>query len=102
MDYRAFYRACRQVLESAPVLLLVSGRENSTQVSSQADTHPATPPPLSGVARPMQRIFTRECSVFIPAAIAFSVIAGVDPKVGLYASFCIAVVTALLPEGVRG
>lgn len=30
----------------------------------------------------------------IPEAIAFSVIAGVDPKVGLYASFCIAVVTA--------
>ncbi|WP_108651405.1 SulP family inorganic anion transporter [Dongshaea marina] len=31
----------------------------------------------------------------IPEAIAFSIIAGVDPKVGLYASFCIAVVTAL-------
>ncbi len=30
----------------------------------------------------------------IPEAIAFSVIAGVDPKVGLYASFCIAGVTA--------
>jgi SulP family sulfate permease len=29
-----------------------------------------------------------------PEAIAFSIIAGVDPKVGLYASFCIAVVTA--------
>ena len=27
----------------------------------------------------------------IPEAIAFSIIAGVDPKVGLYASFCIAV-----------
>ncbi len=32
----------------------------------------------------------------IPEAIAFSIIAGVDPKVGLYASFCIAVVTAVL------
>jgi SulP family sulfate permease len=32
----------------------------------------------------------------IPEAIAFSVIAGVDPKVGLYASFCIAVITALI------
>ncbi len=32
----------------------------------------------------------------IPEAIAFSIIAGVDPKVGLYASFCIAVVTAFL------
>ncbi|MFN3199466.1 MAG: SulP family inorganic anion transporter [Bradymonadia bacterium] len=31
----------------------------------------------------------------IPEAIAFSIIAGVDPAVGLYASFCIAVVTAL-------
>jgi SulP family sulfate permease len=30
----------------------------------------------------------------IPEAIAFSIIAGVDPAVGLYASFCIAVVTA--------
>ncbi|MEL6869291.1 MAG: SulP family inorganic anion transporter [Pseudomonadota bacterium] len=32
----------------------------------------------------------------IPEAIAFSIIAGVDPKVGLYASFCIAVVTAFI------
>ncbi|WP_260291629.1 SulP family inorganic anion transporter [Sedimenticola hydrogenitrophicus] len=32
----------------------------------------------------------------IPEAIAFSVIAGVDPKVGLYASFCIAVVIAFV------
>ena len=30
----------------------------------------------------------------IPEAIAFSIIAGVDPRVGLYASFCIAVVIA--------
>ena len=35
----------------------------------------------------------------IPEAIAFSIIAGVDPKVGLYASFCIAVVIAFV--GVR-
>ncbi|HEX9776902.1 MAG TPA: SulP family inorganic anion transporter [Geopsychrobacteraceae bacterium] len=32
----------------------------------------------------------------IPEAIAFSIIAGVDPKVGLYAAFCIAVVTAFV------
>lgn len=32
----------------------------------------------------------------IPEAIAFSIIAGVDPKVGLYASFCIAVVIAFV------
>ncbi|MEM6961736.1 MAG: SulP family inorganic anion transporter, partial [Myxococcota bacterium] len=30
----------------------------------------------------------------MPEAIAFSILAGVDPKVGLYASFCIAVVVA--------
>ena len=32
----------------------------------------------------------------IPEAIAFSIIAGVDPKVGLYASFSIAVVIAIV------
>ncbi|WP_414684519.1 SulP family inorganic anion transporter [Microbulbifer sp.] len=32
----------------------------------------------------------------IPEAIAFSIIAGVDPRVGLYASFCIAVVIAFI------
>ncbi|MFT6897512.1 MAG: SulP family sulfate permease [Paraglaciecola sp.] len=32
----------------------------------------------------------------IPEAIAFSIIAGVDPKVGLYASFCIAVVISIV------
>ncbi len=32
----------------------------------------------------------------IPEAIAFSIIAGVDPKVGLYASFCIATVSAFV------
>ncbi|WP_442598770.1 SulP family inorganic anion transporter [Neobacillus sp. D3-1R] len=32
----------------------------------------------------------------IPEAIAFSIIAGVDPMIGLYASFCIAVVTAFV------
>jgi SulP family sulfate permease len=32
----------------------------------------------------------------IPEAIAFSIIAGVDPKVGLYSSFCIAVVISIV------
>ena len=32
----------------------------------------------------------------IPEAIAFSIIAGVDPKVGLYASFAIATITAFV------
>ena len=35
----------------------------------------------------------------IPEAIAFSIIAGVDPKVGLYASFSIAVISALSAAG---
>ena len=35
----------------------------------------------------------------IPEAIAFSIIAGVDPMVGLYASFIIAVTTAFLGGG---
>ena len=32
----------------------------------------------------------------IPEAIAFSIVAGVDPQVGLYSSFCIATVTAFI------
>ncbi|UZE96184.1 SulP family inorganic anion transporter [Alkalimarinus alittae] len=32
----------------------------------------------------------------IPEAIAFSIIAGVDPKVGLYSSFCIAVIISIV------
>jgi len=32
----------------------------------------------------------------IPEAIAFSIIAGVDPKIGIYAAFCIAVVIAFV------
>lgn len=32
----------------------------------------------------------------IPEATAFSIIAGVDPMVGLYASFCIAVVISFV------
>src|SRR5690554_159739 len=32
----------------------------------------------------------------IPESIAFSIIAGVDPKVGLYASFCICVIMAFI------
>ena len=32
----------------------------------------------------------------IPEAIGFAIVAGVDPKVGLYASFCIACVTAIV------
>ena len=35
-----------------------------------------------------------DCLAGIVVAIAFSIIAGVDPKVGFYASFCIAVIIA--------
>ncbi len=35
----------------------------------------------------------------IPEAIAFSLIAGLDPKVGLYASFCLAAVVAFAGGG---
>ena len=35
----------------------------------------------------------------IPEAIAFSIIAGVDPMVGLYASFCIAIAISFSAEG---
>ncbi|OCT14596.1 hypothetical protein A8709_17160 [Paenibacillus pectinilyticus] len=37
----------------------------------------------------------------IPEAIAFSILAGVDPMVGLYASFCIAVTISIV-GGRRG
>lgn len=47
-------------------------------------THPRTDI-LSGLAVAL---------ALIPEAIAFSIIAGVAPQVGLYASFCIAVVSA--------
>lgn len=57
---------------------------------------------LSSYAREWAPNVTREllagtvvALALIPEAIAFSIIAGVDPKVGLYASFCIAVVTAI-------
>jgi SulP family sulfate permease len=47
-------------------------------------------------ARPRQDLLagTVVALALIPEAIAFSIIAGVDPKVGLYASFLIAVVSA--------
>ena len=37
----------------------------------------------------------------IPEAIAFSIIAGVDPKVGLYASFSIAVIVGIRRRSAR-
>lgn len=38
----------------------------------------------------------------IPEAIGFSIIAGVDPRVALYASFSIAVIITLVGGGGRG
>lgn len=48
------------------------------------------------LARPRQDILAGAvvALALIPEAIAFSIIAGVDPKVGLYASFCIAIITS--------
>ena len=37
----------------------------------------------------------------IPEAIAFSILAGVDPKVGLYASFIIAVIISFVGRSSR-
>lgn len=50
------------------------------------------------LARPRQDILAGAvvALALIPEAIAFSIIAGVDPKVGLYASFCIAIITAFM------
>lgn len=49
-------------------------------------------------ARPRQDILAGAvvALALIPEAIAFSIIAGVDPKVGLYASFCIAIITSFM------
>ncbi len=35
------------------------------------------------------------CMALIPEAIGFSIVAGVDPMVGVYASFCISLITAI-------
>ena len=35
------------------------------------------------------------CMALIPEAIGFSIVAGVDPMVGVYASFCISIITAI-------
>jgi len=50
------------------------------------------------LARPRQDILAGAvvALALIPEAIAFSIIAGVDPKVGLYASFCIAIITSFM------
>lgn len=50
------------------------------------------------LARPRQDILAGAvvALALIPEAIAFSIIAGVDPQVGLYASFCIAIITSFM------
>lgn len=60
---------------------MFGGKQNSWSVSTvRADV-------LSGITVAL---------ALIPEAIAFSLIAGVDPMVGLYASFCIAVIIAFV------
>ena len=64
-------------------------------------SRPALPRFLSGFSVPGPRVLRTEvlaglvvALALIPEAIAFSIIAGVDPQVGLYASFTMAVVIA--------
>ena len=66
-----------------------------------AMSRPALPRSLSEMRIPAPRILRTEALAgivvalaLIPEAIAFSIIAGVDPQVGLYASFTMAVVIA--------
>lgn len=67
--------------------------------AESAARHGAPPTVLQALRRP--RVLTREvlaglvvALALIPEAIAFSVVAGVDPRVGLFSSFVLAVVIA--------
>ena len=75
------------------------------------DIQAVTEDPRYGISRPSRRPFAQEwfgnvrgdllagivvALALIPEAIAFSIIAGVDPAVGLYASFVIAVTIAFV------
>ena len=75
------------------------------------DIEAVTEDPRYGISRPSRRPFVQEwfgnvrgdvlagivvALALIPEAIAFSIIAGVDPAVGLYASFVIAVTIAFV------
>jgi SulP family sulfate permease len=71
----------------------------SAALSEPADRYRITPTVLQALRRP--RLLTREvvaglvtALALIPEAIAFSVVAGVDPRVGLFSSFVLAVVIA--------
>ncbi|MBW9111592.1 SulP family inorganic anion transporter [Microbacterium ureisolvens] len=68
-------------------------------VTESADRHRGEPTVRQALRRP--RLLTREviaglvvALALIPEAIAFSVVAGVDPRVGLFSSFVLAVVIA--------
>lgn len=71
----------------------------SAATADHTDRYRATPSVLQAVRSP--RLLTREvlaglvtALALIPEAIAFSVVAGVDPRVGLFSSFVLAVVIA--------
>ena len=71
----------------------------SAAIAEPADRYRATPSVLQALRSP--RLLTREvlaglvtALALIPEAIAFSVVAGVDPRVGLFSSFVLAVVIA--------
>ena len=68
-------------------------------VTESADRSGSRPTVLHALRHP--RLLTREviaglvvALALIPEAIAFSVVAGVDPRVGLFSSFVLAVVIA--------
>ncbi|MGN6221591.1 MAG: SulP family inorganic anion transporter [Microbacterium sp.] len=71
----------------------------SAATADHTDRYRATPSVLQALRSP--RLLTREvlaglvtALALIPEAIAFSVVAGVDPRVGLFSSFVLAVVIA--------
>jgi len=71
----------------------------SAATADPTDRYRITPTVLQALRRP--RLLTREvlaglvtALALIPEAIAFSVVAGVDPRVGLFSSFVLAVVIA--------
>ncbi|HEY1105145.1 MAG TPA: SulP family inorganic anion transporter, partial [Agromyces sp.] len=71
----------------------------SAAIAESADRYRITPTVLQALRSP--RLLTREvlaglvtALALIPEAIAFSVVAGVDPRVGLFSSFVLAVVIA--------
>lgn len=78
----------------------------TTATADDRARYRANPSVLTALRTP--RILTREvlaglvvALALIPEAISFSIIAGVDPKVGLFSSFIMAITIALWVAGRR-